>query len=155
MFLWWNKSCPKEYLFELDMCIHVFGGTSFLSCSNYALIHATADNEKQFGLFIHSSIIQMLCKDNFSWEEKIAQSIGNQWPEWILKRLNCINIPRCYKFQKFGEIKDCSIYHFSDASKKRVPSVQLLVTCRQKFKKIHSTLQLLNFCSFYKVCNHT
>ena len=72
MFLWWNKSYPKEYLFELDMCIHVFGGTSFLSYSNYAPSHTTADNEKQFGLFIHSSIIQMLRKDNFSWEEKIA-----------------------------------------------------------------------------------
>ena len=48
-FLWWKNSNNREEITDLEMCAHVFGGTSLPSCSNYALGHTSADNERQFG----------------------------------------------------------------------------------------------------------
>ena len=48
-FLWWKKSNTREEIIDLEMCAHVFGGTSLPSCSNYALRCTAADNKRQFG----------------------------------------------------------------------------------------------------------
>ena len=48
-FLWWeNGNCdlsPQSY----HMNVHVFGGASSPSCSNYALRKTAADNENKYG----------------------------------------------------------------------------------------------------------
>ena len=38
-FLWWKNSNTKENVLELDMCILVFGGTSFPSCNNCTQVY--------------------------------------------------------------------------------------------------------------------
>ena len=48
-FLWWKNSNTKENVLELDMCILVFGGTSFPSCNNCAHRCTITDNKEQFG----------------------------------------------------------------------------------------------------------
>ena len=62
-------------------------------------------------------MIQALCAQNFRWDDKVPQDIGNDWKKWS-NQLNLLNphISRCFKLPKFGRIKEISIYHFSDAS---------------------------------------
>ena len=73
-------------------------------------------------LFIREGrpITKNLCKENFSWDERIPRNIERQWVQWLhrLWRLVSINIPRCCKPQKFGDIKTCSIHKFPNAIKK-------------------------------------
>ena len=48
-FLWWtNKDINKEVI-DFEICVHVFGGNSSLSRSNFALKKTAIDNEKKFG----------------------------------------------------------------------------------------------------------
>ena len=62
-------------------------------------------------------IIQVLCAQNFRWDEKVLQDIGNDWKKWInqLNLLKNLHISRCFKPPKFGRKKEISIHHFSDA----------------------------------------
>ena len=48
-YLWWKNINAREEILDLEMCAHVFGGTSLPSCSNYALKRTAADNERQSG----------------------------------------------------------------------------------------------------------
>ena len=44
-FLWWENGDIKEQPQRYHMNVHVFGGTSSLSCSNYALRRTARDDE--------------------------------------------------------------------------------------------------------------
>ena len=59
-------------------------------------------------------------KTNLNGMRGFLKNIERQWVKWVhrLQRLVYINIPRCYKPLKLGDIKDCSIHHFSDVSEK-------------------------------------
>ena len=48
-FLWWKDGNYNGELKDYVMCVHVFGGTSSPSCSNYTLKMTANDNEKTFG----------------------------------------------------------------------------------------------------------
>ena len=63
-------------------------------------------------------IIQQLCRDRLGWHEPIDEKSSREWLKWknILVAMENINIPRCYKPTDFGQIVQCTLRHFSDAS---------------------------------------
>ena len=48
-FLWWKDSNLSNELIDHEMCVHLFGGTSSPSCSNYALRKTSIEGENQYG----------------------------------------------------------------------------------------------------------
>ena len=48
-FLWWEQGDPRMEIEEFEMCVHLFGGKSSPSCSNYALRRTSVDYEIEFG----------------------------------------------------------------------------------------------------------
>ena len=42
-FLWWEHGDPRMGVEKLEMCVHLFGGKSSPSCSNYALKRTSVD----------------------------------------------------------------------------------------------------------------
>ena len=42
-FLWWMHGDPRMEVEEFEMCVHLFGGKSSPSCSNYALKRTSVD----------------------------------------------------------------------------------------------------------------
>ena len=82
------------------------------------------------------SIIQTLCKDNFGWDKRIPWNIERQWAKWIhrLQGLVSINIPRCYKPQKLGNIERFQHTSLFWCQWKRIQPIQLFVACRHKWE---------------------
>ena len=48
-YLWWQESNLSKKVVDYQMCVHIFGGTSSSSCSNFALKKAATDNSDEFG----------------------------------------------------------------------------------------------------------
>ena len=48
-FLWWEHGNPRMEAEKFEMCVHLFGGKSSPSCSNYALNRASVDYQIDFG----------------------------------------------------------------------------------------------------------
>ena len=63
-------------------------------------------------------IIQQLCRDKLDWDDPIDEQSANEWMKWRhdLEAVKGINTARCYKPRSFGEIVNCTLHHFSDAS---------------------------------------
>jgi len=63
-------------------------------------------------------IIQQLCKHNIYWDEAISDFFKDEFLTWKtqLVQLQNIALKRCYKPHGFGEVVDCSLHHFSNAS---------------------------------------
>ena len=91
-FLWWennNLDCePSDH----QMCVHVFGGTSSPSCSNFALKQTSTDNVEEFG----SAAVQTIQR-NF-YVDEMLKSVENK--EVAIKLVNNV-IGMCQK----GEFK--------------------------------------------------
>ena len=49
-FLWWEDGNIDGQLLDYQMCVHIFGGSSSPSCSNFALRQAAVDGEDEFGI---------------------------------------------------------------------------------------------------------
>ena len=46
----WGKDCDmSKEIIDHEMCVHVFGGVSSGTCSNYALRRTTTQNESKYG----------------------------------------------------------------------------------------------------------
>ena len=48
-FLWWDDSDISKDIMDYDMTVHDSGGSSSLSCSNFALRKTATDNEELYG----------------------------------------------------------------------------------------------------------
>ena len=48
-FLWWQDGDLSKKLIDYEICVHVLGGTSSPSCSNYVPKRTSTDGEDQFG----------------------------------------------------------------------------------------------------------
>ena len=59
-FLWWPEGNLEMEPIDYEMCVHLFGGISSPSCSNYALRRTADDSEDEFG-----SEAAMILKRNF------------------------------------------------------------------------------------------
>ena len=63
-------------------------------------------------------ILQDLCKEGVSWDEDVSVDIKSRWEQWKdeIHLLQNIKIPRCYKPESFGNVREVELHHFSDAS---------------------------------------
>ena len=70
-FLWWeNGNCdPSSQTYHMN--VHVFGGASSPSCSNYALCKTAADNETKYGTKVSETL-----RNNF-YVDDILKSVSN------------------------------------------------------------------------------
>ena len=59
-----------------------------------------------------------MCREKYGWDEKISSEHLQRWRRWRdeLKKLNKLNVDRCYKPPDFGEVVDVQAHHFADAS---------------------------------------
>ena len=53
-----------------------------------------------------------------AWDDPIDEDVQEKWINWklSLKKLQEINLGRCYKPKGFGKVIGCSLHYFSDAS---------------------------------------
>ena len=113
---------PDMFSYNFFLGWHVFKANMTTLTWFIVMLSSVYDPLRLAGPFILEgrSIIHKLCQDNFGWDERIPRNIERQWVKWVhrLQRLVSINIPKCYKPLKLGDVKDCSIHHFSDASEK-------------------------------------
>ena len=63
-------------------------------------------------------IIQTLCKQIQKWDDPINDEVAQEWLKWRnnLMTLQDKSLPRCMKPKDFGNIINCTLHHFSDAS---------------------------------------
>ncbi|XP_078495461.1 uncharacterized protein LOC144750543 [Ciona intestinalis] len=63
-------------------------------------------------------ILQEMCKTKADWDDPLPDYLSSRWQKWRndLIELDRLEIQRSYKPKQFGEVKDVSIHHFSDAS---------------------------------------
>ena len=63
-------------------------------------------------------ILQDLCRQQYSWDDKIPNLHLTRWQEWLvnLPRLSEFKVERCFKPDNFGTPDNVEIHHFSDAS---------------------------------------
>ena len=60
-------------------------------------------------------IIQRLCKSNLNWDVPMYDDIAQEWLKWRnnLMTLDGKSIARCLKAEKFGNVVNCTLHHFS------------------------------------------
>ena len=63
-------------------------------------------------------LLQELCKKGRGWDQDLEDKEAKCWKKWLLTlpTLNHLRIQRCFKPPEFGEVKNCEIHVFSDAS---------------------------------------
>ena len=63
-------------------------------------------------------ILQDLCKTQATWDETVPDGIRARWEKWRgeLHELAELKVHRCYKPDKFGDVKSVELHSFSDAS---------------------------------------
>ena len=59
-FLWWPEGNLEKEPVDYEMCVHLYGGVSSPSCSNFALTRKAVDAEKGYG-----SEVAMTLRRNF------------------------------------------------------------------------------------------
>ena len=57
------------------MCVHIFGGTSSPSCSNFALKKAATDNSDKFGQEAAKTLLQNFYVDDLLKSTKGAEEV--------------------------------------------------------------------------------
>ena len=63
-FLWWKDNNTSNNTVDYEMNLHVFGGTSSPSCSNYALRRTATDIEDKFGKEAAVTLENNFCVDD-------------------------------------------------------------------------------------------
>ncbi|XP_074648999.1 uncharacterized protein LOC141904317 [Tubulanus polymorphus] len=59
-----------------------------------------------------------LCRRNAGWDDELLQSEREIWATWLqsIQRVNKLRIRRCYNPCNFGEVEQCQLHCFADAS---------------------------------------
>ena len=63
-------------------------------------------------------VLQMLCKENITWDDPIPEQYQMQWERWRseLPHLEQLEVPRCFQSHDQKRLKKTELHHFSDAS---------------------------------------
>ena len=85
-------------------------------------------------------LFQELCIDKLGWDDPIPDNKVTMWNAWLedLNRVKAISLPRCFYDGSEGEILNCQIHGFGDASKKAYCAVVYLVY--ETTNGVHTTL---------------
>ena len=62
-YLWW-EDVNLEKLFDYEMCVQVFGGTSSPGCCNYALRRTALDNVSSYSKEATNTLLRYFCVDD-------------------------------------------------------------------------------------------
>ena len=128
-FLWRTDGDLSKQADEVQMTVHLFGGTSSPSCANFALRKTTDDNEGDFDPETIQTIRRnFLCRKNLGWDDPIPEEETHRWQKWFneLPKLEQFSVNRCFKPSEFGEIVSRQLHHFSDASQEGYSAVSYL-----------------------------
>ena len=71
-YLWWQESNLSKKVVDYQMCVHIFGGTSSPSCSNFALKKAATDNSDKFGQEAAKTLLRNFYVDDLLKKTKSA-----------------------------------------------------------------------------------
>eukprot|EP00794_Sanderia_malayensis_P015458 gene15458-biopygen12863 len=65
-------------------------------------------------------IFQELCKQNLGWDDPVPEEQQRRWEAWVseLNEVKSITIPRFMFYEGEGEVLDCQLHGFGDASQK-------------------------------------
>ena len=80
------------------MCVHVFGGTSSPSCSNYVLKRTSIDGEEQFGKAATNTL-----QDNFYVDGLLKPLDNEKEAIKLIKNVKTMCESRGFKLSKFFE----------------------------------------------------
>ena len=85
-------------------------------------------------------IFQELCVEKVEWDESLADEKHKQWEEWLkdLANVKEISVPRCMFEGYAGEVLNCQLHGFADASKRAYCAIVFLVCTTAN--DIHTTL---------------
>ena len=63
-------------------------------------------------------ILQQICRDKLDWDEKVPQSMLNNWIAWYqgTATLHQLAITRCWQNENYDDLKQIQLHHFADAS---------------------------------------
>ncbi|XP_054762932.2 uncharacterized protein LOC129269456 [Lytechinus pictus] len=63
-------------------------------------------------------ILQELCRLKIDWDDVIPDEIRSRWVKWKseVRKLEQMQVQRCYKPANFGKVESAELHHFSDAS---------------------------------------
>ena len=95
-FLWWQDGNLSKKLIDHEMCVHVFGGTSSPSCSNYVLKRTYIDGEDQFGKAAAKTL-----QDNFYVDDLLKSQDNEKEAIKLIKNVKAMCESGGFKLTKF------------------------------------------------------
>lgn len=69
-------------------------------------------------IILGKKMLQELCALKWPWDDGLPDRILKSWMEWRsgLPSLEQISVPRCFKSEEFGEVREVQVHVFCDAS---------------------------------------
>ena len=95
-FLWWQDGDLRKEPVDHEMCVHVFGGTSSPSCSNYALKRTSIDGKDQFGLEAAKTL-----QNNFYVDDLLKLVAQEEQAIQLIKNVKAMCLSGGFKLTKF------------------------------------------------------
>ena len=95
-FLWWQDWDLRKEPVDHEMCVHVFGGTSSPSCSNYALKRTSIDGKDQFGLEAAKTL-----QNNFYVDDLLKSVAQEDQAIQLIENVKAICLSGGFKLTKF------------------------------------------------------
>ena len=63
-FLWWEDCDTNKEIIDYEMTVHVFGGASSQSCSNFALRKTASDNRDEYASDVNKNFRKIFYADD-------------------------------------------------------------------------------------------
>ena len=95
-FLWWQDGDLRKEPVDHEMCVHVFGGISSPSCSNYALKRTSIDGKDQFGLEAVKTL-----QNNFYVDDLLKLVAQEEQAIQLIKNVKAMCLSGGFKLTKF------------------------------------------------------
>ena len=95
-FLWWQDGDLRKEPVDHEMCVHVFGGISSPSCSNYALKRTSIDGKDQFGLEAVKTL-----QNNFYVDDLLKLVAQEDQAIQLIKNVKAMCLSGGFKLPKF------------------------------------------------------
>ena len=95
-FLWWQDRDLRKEPVDHEMCMHVFGGISSLSCSNYSLKRTSNDGKDQFGLEAAKTL-----QNNFYVDDLLKSVAQEEQAIQLIKNVKVMCLSGVFKLTKF------------------------------------------------------
>ena len=95
-FRWWQDGDLRKEPVDHEICVHVFGGTSSPSCSNYVLKRTSIDGKYQFGLKATKTL-----QNNFYVDDLLKSVAQEDQAIQLIKNVKAMCSSGGFKLTKF------------------------------------------------------